>query len=828
MRLGAFFFLVAAVALGTTTEADAQCGKLGTFDSYPLENGTNLILVNQATSVFSDTDLGNAISKWTVCPELGSRFPAIALESSGLSGHQVKIVFRAGRNDQENSGCEHVERVTAGHNLLSATITLYSQQSNGTSCTPIAEDIGHAIGHILGLDDSTDSACEGTLMGGRAAGTTRQVASEAECFNAARGYHTWRDPVAHIPTLCDLIPELCDDPGSGMVPWWTIPETQPSCTVVTTCDLWGCTSSRTCFFYKLALLPRTEETSNGPSTSIESPPDGALVSGTLEIGGWSRDEDQGVTGTLGFWLDGQPVQLTAARYGDSNPGACAGSTDPNCPYVGFSGSLDTRQLSDGFHTLEVVTAEALLNEPAPGYAVSTFTVDNTPPTASITSPTAGATVSGTRTVNVSASDASGVSVVRFYVDGVDQGRDLSSPFTYTWDSTLWANGSHTLTAKAWDQAGNVRSLQVLVTVSNDLETPKVVVTAPAAGSFRHGTITLAAQASDDQGVTLVEFRVDGAVVGSDSAAPYQVSWASTSVPDGPHTVTARAYDASGNAGVSAPVGVTVDNTLARLYVDQPSNLQSVQGTSVAVAGWALDSSTIASRSFKIDGVPLAVTGLVTNVYRQDVCNAFPDIGDPACPYVGWRASFDSTAFPNGYHTLQVTVTDRAANASTFNRQFAISNPPVTLSFHPIADTTAWQALPTYNNGTSTTLTVRNVDGQGAYAFLKFSVSGVAGAVTAARLLVRTNNALPDLGLYWLVSSSWTETGLTWSNYPAPGGTLDVLNNLVSGTWYSFDVSSYVTGNGTYSVGFASSDPSYGSLWSRESTYPPVLDVTYQP
>ncbi len=356
----------------------------------------------------------------------------------------------------------------------------------------------------------------------------------------------------------------------------------------------------------------------------------------------------------------------------------------------------------------------------------------------------------------------------------------------------------------------------------------MVVTAPSPGFFRHGAITLAAQASDNQGVTLVEFRLDGAVVGSDSVAPYQVSWNSTSASDGGHTVTARAYDASGNAGVSAPVRVTVDDTRPRLYVDRPSNFQSVQGTSVVVAGWAIDSSTIASRSFKIDGVPLAVSGLVTSVYRQDVCNALPDVGDPACPYVGWRAYFDSTAFPNGYHTLQVTVTDRAGNAATFNRQFAISNPPVTLSFHPVADATAWQALPTYNNGTSTTLTVRNVDGQGAYAFLKLSVSGVAGAVTAARLLVRTNNALPDLGLYWLVSSSWTESGLTWSNYPAPGGTLDVLNNLVSGTWYSFDVSSYVTGNGTYSVGFASSDPSYGSLWSRESSDPPVLEVTYQP
>jgi len=93
------------------------------------------------------------------------------------------------------------------------------------------------------------------------------------------------------------------------------------------------------------------------------------------------------------------------------------------------------------------------------------------------------------------------------------------------------------------------------------------------------------------------------------------------------------------------------------------------------------------------------------------------------------------------------------------------------------------------------------DGQGAYAFLKFNVSGVTGQVTNAWLNARTLNSMTDLWLYWLVHSNWTESNLTWS---------------------------YFTGYGTYSMGFASSNASYGYLWSRQSSNPPVLEVTYEP
>jgi len=93
--------------------------------------------------------------------------------------------------------------------------------------------------------------------------------------------------------------------------------------------------------------------------------------------------------------------------------------------------------------------------------------DTTPPTVSITAPAAGATITGTATVTASASDNVGVTSVEFYVDGALKNTDSASPWSWSWDSTTASNGSHSLTARAYDAAGNnTTSTAVSVTVNN--------------------------------------------------------------------------------------------------------------------------------------------------------------------------------------------------------------------------------------------------------------------------------------------------------------------------------------------------------------------------
>jgi len=114
--------------------------------------------------------------------------------------------------------------------------------------------------------------------------------------------------------------------------------------------------------------------------------------------------------------------------------------------------------------------------------------DTTPPTVTLASP--GSSVSGTVTLSATAADNVGVTKVEFYADGTLLGTDTSSPFSLAWDSSGIANGSHALTAKAYDAAGNVTtSGTVTVTTTNTVATPTI---SPAGGTFAGSvTVTLA-------------------------------------------------------------------------------------------------------------------------------------------------------------------------------------------------------------------------------------------------------------------------------------------------------------------------------------------------
>jgi hypothetical protein len=97
------------------------------------------------------------------------------------------------------------------------------------------------------------------------------------------------------------------------------------------------------------------------------------------------------------------------------------------------------------------------------FSVNNASSDTTPPTVSASESGS----SGTISFSASASDANGVSKVEFYVDGTLKATDTSSPYSATLDSTTLSNGSHSLTAKAYDPSNNVgTSSAVSFSVSN--------------------------------------------------------------------------------------------------------------------------------------------------------------------------------------------------------------------------------------------------------------------------------------------------------------------------------------------------------------------------
>lgn len=193
-------------------------------------------------------------------------------------------------------------------------------------------------------------------------------------------------------------------------------------------------------------------------------------------------------------------------------------------------------------------------------------LDTTAPTASISAPLSGATVSGVQSVSVTASDNVGVTKVELYVDGALAGSVVASPYTFPWNTTGVANGSHVLSAKAYDAAGNIgQSGSVSVTVNNlvaDTTTPTVSISSPASAATVTGNVAVNVSATDNVGVARVELYADNATtpIGSATAAPYAFTWNSLTVANGIHTLTVKAYDAAGNTK-SASISVTTNNPL---------------------------------------------------------------------------------------------------------------------------------------------------------------------------------------------------------------------------------------------------------------------------
>jgi len=203
---------------------------------------------------------------------------------------------------------------------------------------------------------------------------------------------------------------------------------------------------------------------------------------------------------------------------------------------------------------------------------ATTTVDTQPPTASISAPGSSVTVSGLVSVNVSANDNVGVTKVELRVNGWAVATDTMAPYGFSWDSTTVANGMATLSAVAYDAAGNATaSAPVSVSVANstvvpppppppttDTTPPVVQILSPAYSSIKpKGSVSISASASDNGGTAGITqtLYIDGVPKTTASGGSLSYAWNVNKVPSGAHTIQVVAKDAAGNTS-SASVQVS--------------------------------------------------------------------------------------------------------------------------------------------------------------------------------------------------------------------------------------------------------------------------------
>lgn len=156
---------------------------------------------------------------------------------------------------------------------------------------------------------------------------------------------------------------------------------------------------------------------------------------------------------------------------------------------------------------------------------------------------------------------SGLAGYRVYRSGVLLGTTVGTGYSST---GLSPSTTYCFTVAAYDNAGNTsgQSAQACATTAGGSDTvaPSTSLTAPGSGATVSGTITLSASASDNVGVSRVDFYCDGGtLVGSDTSSPYSITCNTTTIPNGSRYFNCRAYDAAGNWTSSANVPVTVSN-----------------------------------------------------------------------------------------------------------------------------------------------------------------------------------------------------------------------------------------------------------------------------
>lgn len=156
--------------------------------------------MNLTSSNFTTAELQAAADYWSGCAGYGTEIPSFQIGGSG--GIPITVTRVNGVSQSSTGGCgEATITSNAQNQVLRVSVTIWTQQTNGNSCEPISDSLAHELGHVLGLADALDPACNNFIMGRRVL-TTRDPAGAGECAIAD---DVWEVPGESSPpdSFCD-------------------------------------------------------------------------------------------------------------------------------------------------------------------------------------------------------------------------------------------------------------------------------------------------------------------------------------------------------------------------------------------------------------------------------------------------------------------------------------------------------------------------------------------------------------------------------------------------------------------------------------------------
>jgi hypothetical protein len=184
----------------------------------------------------------------------------------------------------------------------------------------------------------------------------------------------------------------------------------------------------------------------------------------------------------------------------------------------------------------------------------------------------------------------------------------------------------------------------------------------------------------------------------------------------------------------------------------------------------------------------------------------------------------STSNPTATDTSFAAITPTNSITSTATNTQA---PTTTLTFVTNTDAYVNQSSGGTNYGNATTLQVDGASDPDIESFIRFTITGLSGTVQSARLrvYVTTNGSVNGPAVY-ATGTSWTETGITWNNRPArTSSAVDNKGSISTNTWVEYNVTSLISGNGTFSFVLAADSTDGVTFSSRQGSQPPQLVIT---
>jgi chitodextrinase len=418
----------------------------------------------------------------------------------------------------------------------------------------------------------------------------------------------------------------------------------------------------------------------------------------------------GQAGTLSFYADSGSAASTlkVGVYSDSSgkPGALLASGSLSSPrasnwnavmlttnptlnagtaywiaVLGTGGQLNYRDAATGTCS-QSNSASGLSNLPAtwsPGTSwpscnvsafVSATAADTTPPTASITSPTNGVTLSGQTNVAISAADNVGVTKVELYADGTLNATDTTSPYGFSIDTASFTNGSHQLTAKAYDAAGNVgTSAAVTVNVLNDTTAPSVPTGVSATAVDMTSATVRWTASTDNVGVAGYHVWRGGSMI----ATTTSTSYADTGLqPATAYSYTVTAFDAAGNESAQSSPPVAATTASDTMPPSAPSGLtQTDAAATTATLRWSASTDDVAVAGYDYydaGGLSLGTTTGTSHTYTGLSCGNGYRVGVDAFDAAGNRSAvatftLTTTACDSQAPTVSLTAPANGATVS---------------------------------------------------------------------------------------------------------------------------------------------------------------------